>query len=210
MQPMNEVARRQWLAEVYDKASDAVAGVDEVGRGPLVGNVVAAAVVLDPARPISGLRDSKRLSEARRETLAAEIRECALDWAIGEATASEIDQINILQAALLAMRRAVEGLRCAPVMALVDGNRTPELSCATYAVIKGDGWVPAIQAASIVAKQARDQQMLELHAVHPEYGFDRHKGYPTPVHLAALERFGALSEHRRSFGPVRRLLDVTS
>lgn len=183
-----------------------VAGVDEVGRGPLAGPVVAAAVILDPARPIDGLADSKRLSETRREALAPIIRECALVWALGRAEVEEIDALNILQASLLAMRRAVLALTMTPDFALIDGNRCPELPCPAEAVIKGDSRVAAISAASIIAKVARDHEMVELDAQYPGYGLAGHKGYPSPGHLAALARLGVTPIHRRSFAPVRRLL----
>lgn len=183
-----------------------LAGVDEVGRGPLVGAVVTAAVILDPARPIPGLADSKRLSEKRRTLLAADIRTHALAWSLGRAEAAEIDQLNIFQATLVAMQRAVAGLGLAPDAVLVDGNRAPEFGVPAEPVVKGDGRIPAISAASILAKVARDEEMAVLHSQYPEYGFDRHKGYPTAVHLAALERYGPLPEHRRSFGPVSRCL----
>ncbi|MBZ0071623.1 MAG: ribonuclease HII [Thiohalobacteraceae bacterium] len=183
-----------------------VAGVDEVGRGPLAGPVVAAAVILDPARPIDGLADSKRLSETRREALAPIIRECALVWALGRAEVEEIDALNILQASLLAMRRAVLALTTVPDFALIDGNRCPELPCPAEAVIKGDSRVAAISAASIIAKVARDHEMVELDAQYPGYGLAGHKGYPSPGHLAALARLGVTPIHRRSFAPVRRLL----
>ncbi|EKF75118.1 ribonuclease H [Alcanivorax hongdengensis A-11-3] len=179
-----------------------VAGVDEVGRGPLVGAVVTAAVVLDPARPIAGLADSKKLTEKKRLQLEAEIKSQALGWALGRAEPAEIDQINILHATMLAMQRAVAALPLDVDAVLVDGNRIPDFPCAAEAVVKGDGRVPAISAASILAKVARDREMQQLHERYPQYGFDRHKGYPTAVHLAALEQHGALSEHRRSFGPV--------
>lgn len=182
-------------------------GVDEAGRGPLAGPVVAAAVVLDPERPIEGLRDSKKLSAARRERLADEIRDRALDWALGRAEADEIDRLNILQATLLAMRRAVESLRTPPQRVLVDGNRCPRLNVACEAVVRGDATVPAISAASILAKVARDAEMQRLHATYPGYGFDGHKGYPTAAHLAALARIGPCPEHRRSFAPVRRAIE---
>lgn len=185
-----------------------VAGVDEVGRGPLAGPVVAAAVILDPARPIEGLADSKKLSEARRDALAPIIRERALAWALGRAEVEEIDRINILQASLLAMRRAVLGLSTAPEFALIDGNRCPELPCLSEAVVKGDSRVAVISAASIIAKVARDREMVELDAQYPGYGLAGHKGYPSPAHLAALERLGVTPIHRRSFGPVRRLLSL--
>lgn len=185
-----------------------VAGVDEVGRGPLAGPVVAAAVILDPARPIEGLADSKKLSEARRDALAPIIQERALAWALGRAEVEEIDRINILQASLLAMRRAVLALSTAPEFALIDGNRCPELPCPSEAVVKGDSRVAAISAASIIAKVARDREMVELDAQYPGYGLAGHKGYPSPAHLAALERLGVTPIHRRSFGPVRRLLSL--
>ncbi|WP_445397411.1 ribonuclease HII [Zobellella sp. An-6] len=183
-----------------------VAGVDEVGRGPLVGDVVTAAVILDPARPIPGLADSKKLSEKKREQLAPLIRERALAWAIGRCSPAEIDELNILHATLLAMTRAVAGLSLQPGFVFVDGNRCPRLPMAAQAVVKGDDRVAEIAAASILAKVARDQEMIELDARHPQYGFARHKGYPTKDHLAALARFGALPEHRRSFRPVALIL----
>lgn len=180
-----------------------VAGVDEVGRGPLAGPVVAAAVILDPAGPIEGLRDSKQLTAARREALSAQIKEQSLAWAIASCTPIEIDEINILQASMLAMRRAVEALRIVPQLVRVDGNRCPELQMPVEAVIGGDDSVPCISAASIIAKVHRDAEMLRLHAEFPEYGFDRHKGYATVVHLAALEKHGPCILHRRSFGPIK-------
>ena len=184
-----------------------IAGVDEVGRGPLAGPVVAAAVILDPARPVIGLRDSKLLTAARRELLAAEVREQSLAWAIGCCTPEEIDTINILQASLLAMRRAVEALAVVPQLVRVDGNRCPELRIPSEAIIGGDDSVPCISAASIIAKVFRDAEMCRLHDEFPEYGFARHKGYGTPEHLAALEAHGACRIHRRSFAPVRRCID---
>ncbi|WP_304850407.1 ribonuclease HII [Fluviicoccus sp.] len=183
-----------------------IAGVDEVGRGPLVGAVVTAAVILDPSRPISGLKDSKKLSEKRREELAVEIREKALAWSLGRAERIEIDEINILKATMLAMQRAVNGLKEHPDFVLVDGNRCPMLTYPCQAVVKGDALVPAISAASILAKVARDAEMLRLHERYPQYGFAEHKGYPTAKHLAALKEFGPILEHRRSFGPVREAL----
>ena len=190
-------------------AAGRVAGVDEVGRGPLVGNVVAAAVILDPARPIAGLTDSKKLSEKKREALYDLIRERALAWAIASASPAEIDSLNILHASLLAMRRAVLQLSPEPDYALIDGNRCPRLPCPSEAVVKGDLRVEAISAASILAKVYRDREMLVLHERHPEYGFDRHKGYPTKAHLAALHQYGPLPEYRRSFAPVRRVLEAS-
>jgi ribonuclease HII len=188
-----------------------ICGVDEAGRGPLVGAVVAGAVVLDPLNPIAGLRDSKRLTPARREALYAEIVLKAKAWGVGEASPLEIDQINILQATMLAMQRAVDDL-CArlgrlPDKALIDGNRCPRLPIPAEAIVKGDSKEPAISAASIVAKVTRDRQMEGLHARYPDYGFLQHMGYPTPVHLAALRQYGACPEHRRSFSPVRAVLD---
>ena len=181
-----------------------VCGVDEVGRGPLAGPVVAAAVILDPARPIDGLADSKKLSEKRRETLYETIRERALSWSIGRAEVAEIDTINILQASLLAMQRAVAGLSIAPHQALVDGNRVPQLQCDTRAIIGGDACEPCISAASIIAKVTRDREMIALDARYPGYGLARHKGYPTRQHLESLEVLGVSEIHRRSFAPVRR------
>lgn len=183
-----------------------VAGVDEVGRGPLVGAVVTAAVILDPARPISGLADSKALTEKKRLTLADEIREKALSFALGRAEPHEIDELNILHATMLAMQRAVAALDVAPQHVLVDGNRCPRFSCAATAVVKGDARVAVISAASILAKVARDAEMITLHEEYPQYGFDQHKGYPTAVHMAALQQHGPIPEHRRSFAPVRLAL----
>ena len=183
-----------------------IAGVDEVGRGPLAGDVVAAAVILDPARPVSGLRDSKKLSAARREQLAAQIREQALAWSVARATVAEIDELNILQASLLAMHRAVRALQPQPVYVLVDGNRLPRWDYASEPVVKGDDRVAAIAAASILAKVQRDAELQELDRQYPGYGFARHKGYPTPTHLAALRELGATAVHRRSFAPVKAIL----
>jgi ribonuclease HII len=183
-----------------------VAGVDEVGRGPLCGAVVTAAVILDPSRPILGLNDSKKLTEARREKLFDEIKEKALAWCIARAEVEEIDQLNILHATMLAMQRAVEGLSVIPELALIDGNRCPKLSVPSAAVVKGDSQVPAIAAASILAKVSRDREMLVLDQQYPGYGIAGHKGYPTPVHLEALRRLGPTPIHRRSFGPVKALL----
>ena len=182
------------------------AGVDEVGRGPLAGPVVAAAVILDPARPIRGLADSKVLSEAKRNTLAEQIMANAIAWSVGRAEIEEIDQINILQASLLAMRRAVLGLSPMAEFALIDGNRCPVLPCPAQAIIKGDATVPAISAASILAKVTRDREMLVMDAQYPGYGFAAHKGYPTRAHLTALDTLGVSPIHRRSFAPVRKHL----
>lgn len=183
-----------------------IAGVDEAGRGPLAGPVVAAAVILDDLNPIKGLNDSKKLSPATRERLFDEIRAKALCCAIAEASVEEIDTLNILQATMLAMRRAVEGLRLKPGKVLVDGNRLPVLRIAAEAIVRGDAKVKAISAASILAKVHRDRLCLLLHEQHPHYGFDGHKGYPTPEHLAALRVHGACAHHRRSFAPVREVL----
>lgn len=184
-----------------------VAGVDEVGRGPLVGDVVAAAVILDPATPIEGLTDSKKLSEKRRAQLAEEIKEKALAWCIASASPEEIDQINILHASMLAMQRSVEGLNPQPDHVKVDGNRCPQISISVEAIVKGDAKVAEIGAASIIAKVFRDRQMIELDKAHPEYGFAKHKGYPTAEHLKLLQQHGVLPQYRRSFGPVKRLLE---
>ncbi|QWT45602.1 ribonuclease HII [Azospira inquinata] len=183
-----------------------ICGLDEAGRGPLAGPVVAAAVILDPARPIVGLNDSKKLSAKKREALALEIKEKALAWGIGSASAAEIDAINILQASFLAMTRAYAQLAVPAEKALVDGNRCPKLPVATEAVVKGDGKIACIAAASILAKTSRDATMLALHQEYPEYGFDHHMAYPTAEHLAILERLGPTSDYRRSFGPVKRWL----
>jgi len=192
-----------------------VCGVDEAGRGPLVGAVVAGAVVLDPSNPIEGLKDSKKLTPAKREFLYEQIMEKAKAWGVGEASPAEIDEINILQATMLAMRRAIEDLTTRlgawPDKALIDGNRCPELPIAAEAIVKGDAKEPAISAASIVAKVTRDRQMMALHDLHPEYGFAQHMGYPTEAHFAALKQYGACDQHRRSFSPVRKVLEsITS
>ena len=181
-------------------------GVDEAGRGPLAGPVYAAAVILDPARPVAGLADSKTLTPRQRETLALEVRLRAVAWAMASASVEEIDTLNILQASLLAMRRAVEQLAVTPQQVLVDGLHRPRLKIPVRAIVRGDATVAEIAAASILAKVARDTEMLALHQQHPQYGFDRHKGYPTSAHLAALREHGASAVHRRSFAPVRSLL----
>ena len=182
------------------------AGVDEVGRGPLAGPVMAGAVILHPERPIVGLADSKSLSEQAREQLAEEIKACALAWAIGRAEVEEIDQINILQASLLAMRRAVLALKPQAEYALIDGNRCPDLPCPSEAIVKGDQSVAAISAASIIAKVTRDREMIEMETLYPGYAFASHKGYPTKAHVSALQELGLTPIHRRSFGPVKKLL----
>lgn len=183
-----------------------VCGVDEAGRGPLAGPVYAAAVVLDPTRPVAGLRDSKRLSARQRERLAVLVRQQAAGWAIASASAAEIDRIDILQASLLAMCRAVRALACPPALVRVDGKHAPLLDVPVETVIGGDDSDPAIAAASILAKTARDEYMRRIHAAYPAYGFDRHKGYPTAAHLECLARLGPCEHHRRSFAPVRRAL----
>jgi ribonuclease HII len=194
------------LTPAVREAVRLICGVDEAGRGPIAGPVYAAAVILDPQQPIAGLKDSKLLAPRRREALAIAIRGEAHAWAVASATVEEIDRLNILQATLLAMRRAVERLEVVPDEAWIDGDRCPRLSCRVRAVIGGDRSVPQISAASILAKTARDAEMLRLHAQYPEYALDRHKGYPTPEHLALLARHGVCEIHRRSFAPVRRLL----
>ncbi len=186
-----------------------LAGVDEAGRGPLAGDVVAAAVILDPARPIPGLRDSKKLSAARREELAGLIRGRALAWAVARASVAEIDELNILQASLLAMHRAVQALQPQPRYVLVDGNRLPRWPYASEPVVGGDDLVPAIAAASILAKVQRDSELVALDLRYPGYGFAAHKGYPTPAHLQALQALGITPIHRRSFAPVKSLLAGT-
>ncbi len=185
-----------------------IAGVDEVGRGPLVGAVVTAAVILDPARPIVGLADSKKLSEKRRNALYEEIIEKALSWSLGRAEPHEIDELNILHATMLAMQRAVSGLSIEPDFVLIDGNRCPKLPMASQAVVKGDSRVAEISAASILAKVTRDREMEVLDAQFPDYGFAQHKGYPTAFHLERLAQLGATEHHRRSFGPVKRVLGL--
>jgi len=184
-----------------------VAGVDEVGRGPLAGPVVAAAVILDPDNPVEGLMDSKKLTEKRREKLALEIQQKALSWALGRAEVEEIDRINILQASLVAMSRAVDGLTAKPVQVLVDGNKCPDVPFPVEAIVKGDSLIEAISAASIIAKVARDNEMIELDATYPGYGLAKHKGYPTAMHRQALLDLGVTEIHRRSYKPVRDALE---
>ena len=200
-------AKPEQIAFSFD-APGLVAGVDEAGRGPLAGPVVAAAVILDDLHPVRGLADSKKLSARRREQLFDEIRAKALCCCIAEASVEEIDRLNILHATMLAMKRAVEGLRLLPARVLVDGNRLPPLKMPGEAIVKGDAKVPAISAASILAKVHRDRLCTDLHRTWPQYGFATHKGYPTPEHLAALREHGAAPVHRRSFGPVREALAV--
>ncbi|BCL68983.1 ribonuclease HII [Vibrio nigripulchritudo] len=192
----------------YPEGYQLFAGVDEVGRGPLVGDVVTAAVILDPANPIEGLTDSKKLSEKKRLALFPEIQEKALAWAVGRCSPDEIDELNILQATMVAMQRAIAGLKIQPDFALIDGNRVPELPMAGQAVVKGDLRVAEISAASIIAKVVRDAEMDELDKKHPEFGFANHKGYPTKAHFEAIEKHGVISEHRKSFKPVKRALGI--
>ncbi|HIF9070622.1 TPA: ribonuclease HII [Photobacterium damselae] len=192
---------------VYPKAN-LIAGVDEVGRGPLVGAVVTAAVILDPNNPIEGLTDSKKLSEKKRNALFDEIKEKALAWSLGRCEADEIDELNILQATMVAMQRAVAGLNITPDFVLIDGNKTPQLPMPAQAVVKGDLRVAEISAASILAKVTRDREMDELDAQYPQFGFAKHKGYPTKAHFAALEEHGVIEQHRKSFKPVKRILGL--
>lgn len=190
---------------IYPNA-DLIAGVDEVGRGPLVGAVVTAAVILDPNNPIEGLGDSKKLSEKKRLLLAQEIKQKALAWSLGRAEPAEIDELNILHATMLAMQRAIKSLKIRPHFVLVDGNRIPELDIPAQAIVKGDSLVPEISAASILAKVARDAEMMALDKQFPQYAFAQHKGYSTKLHLEKLAEFGVLPQHRRSFAPVRKLV----
>lgn len=190
-----------------DAVNRLVAGVDEAGRGPLAGPVIAAAVILDPARHIDGLADSKKLSEKRRDKLALEIQQYALAWQVGRAEVEEIDRINILQASMLAMQRAVQGLTIQPQLALIDGNRCPLLECETLAIIKGDATEAVISAASIIAKVTRDREMYALDKQYPGYGFAQHKGYPSKLHLQALQSLGVCPHHRLSYAPVKRVLE---
>ncbi|WP_375754150.1 ribonuclease HII [Vibrio sp. HN007] len=192
----------------YPQGFQLFAGVDEVGRGPLVGDVVTAAVILDPKNPIEGLTDSKKLSEKKRLALFPEIKEKALAWSVGRCSPTEIDELNILHATMLAMQRAVEGLQVQPDYVLIDGNRIPELPMAGEAVVKGDLRVAQISAASIIAKVVRDQEMDELDSRHPEFGFAKHKGYPTKAHFEAIEKHGVIEEHRKSFKPVKKALGL--
>ena len=194
------------MAEFIYPNAQRIAGVDEVGRGPLVGAVVTAEVILDPANPIAGLADSKKLSEKRRLALYDEITEKALAWSLGRAEPEEIDQLNILHATMLAMQRAVAGLQIVPDFVLIDGNRCPALPMPSQAVVKGDSLVQAISAASIIAKVTRDREMTELDLLFPQYGFAQHKGYPTALHMEKLTQHGATPHHRRSFAPVRNAL----
>ena len=192
---------------LFDSSGERICGVDEAGRGPLAGPVFAAAVILDPSRPIDGLRDSKKLSAIRREELAVLIRRDSLAWSIAQCSEAEIDELNIIQATMLAMRRAIEGLSVTPTLALIDGNRCPVCSVRTEAIVKGDDKVAEISAASILAKTARDAALLAMHQAYPQYAFDQHKGYPTALHLERLREHGVSPLHRRSYAPVRALLE---
>ncbi|HCE4530962.1 ribonuclease HII [Vibrio parahaemolyticus] len=192
----------------YPQGYQLIAGVDEVGRGPLVGDVVTAAVILDPNNPIEGLNDSKKLSEKKRLALLPEIKEKALAWAVGRCSPEEIDELNILQATMVAMQRAIAGLKVQPDLVLIDGNRCPELPMDSQAVVKGDLRVAEISAASIIAKVVRDQEMEELDKQYPQFGFAKHKGYPTKAHFEAIEQHGVISEHRKSFKPVKKALGL--
>ncbi|MDF5003785.1 ribonuclease HII [Vibrio parahaemolyticus] len=192
----------------YPQGYQLIAGVDEVGRGPLVGDVVTAAVILDPNSPIEGLNDSKKLSEKKRLALLPEIKEKALAWAVGRCSPEEIDELNILQATMVAMQRAIAGLKVQPDLVLIDGNRCPELSMDSQAVVKGDLRVAEISAASIIAKVVRDQEMEELDKQYPQFGFAKHKGYPTKAHFEAIEQHGVISEHRKSFKPVKKAIGL--
>lgn len=194
------------LFDHLDHIDELICGVDEAGRGPLAGAVYASAVILDPKKPIDGLRDSKKLSAVRREELAERIKRDALAWSVAFCSEAEIDELNILQASMLAMRRAVEGLHILPTLALIDGNRCPVMPVRSEAIIKGDDKVASISAASILAKTARDAALMRLHLDYPNYGFDQHKGYPTELHLERLRLHGASPVHRKSFAPVRVLL----
>ena len=195
---------------LHEHADEIICGVDEAGRGPLAGPVFAAAVILDPARPIPGLRDSKKLSAARRDELADLIRRNALAWSVSQCCESEIDTLNIFHATMLAMRRAIEGLCHQPTLALIDGNRCPPAAVRCLPIVGGDDLVDAISAASILAKTGRDAALLGLHQTYPQYGFDQHKGYPTAMHLERLQLHGVSPVHRRSYAPVRALLDRVS
>ncbi|MDN3682702.1 ribonuclease HII [Vibrio tapetis subsp. quintayensis] len=192
----------------YPQGYQLIAGVDEVGRGPLVGDVVTAAVILDPNNPIEGLNDSKKLSEKKRLALFPEIKEKALAWSVGRCSPEEIDQFNILQATMVAMQRAIAGLETQPDLALIDGNRVPDIPMAGLAVVKGDLRVAEISAASITAKVVRDAEMDELDKEYPQFGFAKHKGYPTKAHFEAIEQHGVIAEHRKSFKPVKRALGL--
>ncbi|CAH8201655.1 RNase HII [Vibrio aestuarianus] len=202
------MAEKEFPPFEYPQGYHLIAGVDEVGRGPLVGDVVTAAVILDPSNPIAGLNDSKKLSEKKRLALFPEIQQKALAWSIGRCSPAEIDELNILQATMVAMQRAIAGLHVQPDLALIDGNRVPKLPMDGVAVVKGDMRVAEISAASIIAKVVRDQEMEALDKQHPQFGFAQHKGYPTKAHFTAIEQYGVIAEHRKSFKPVKRVLGI--
>jgi ribonuclease HII len=204
---MSRRTKQETNLSLFDHAEHVICGVDEAGRGPLAGPVFAAAVILDPVRPIDGLRDSKKLSEMQRDELAIRIRERALAWSIAQCSEEEIDTLNILHATMLAMRRAIEGLQVTPTLALIDGNRCPVVGVLTEAIVKGDDKVPAISAASILAKTARDTALMRLHEQYPQYAFDQHKGYPTALHIERLQMHGASPVHRKSYAPVRAVIE---
>ncbi len=208
--PVRASKKAKTQADLAWNAPGLIAGVDEAGRGPLAGNVVAAAVILDDLNPIAGLNDSKKLTALRREKLFIDIQAKALCVSVGEASVEEIDRLNILQATMLAMQRAVNGLRLKPHKVLVDGNRIPKLDVLAEAIVGGDALVKSISAASIVAKITRDRQCEEMHAKYPQYGFDQHKGYGTAIHMAALKKHGATPEHRKSYAPVAAVLVQTA
>ncbi|PQJ58896.1 ribonuclease HII [Vibrio jasicida] len=208
VKPKTTKAKVELPSFEYPQGYQLVAGVDEVGRGPLVGDVVTAAVILDPNNPIEGLNDSKKLSEKKRLALLPEIKEKALAWAVGRCSPEEIDELNILQATMVAMQRAIAGLKVQPDLALIDGNRCPQLPMDSQAVVKGDLRVAEISAASIIAKVVRDQEMEELDKQYPQFGFAKHKGYPTKAHFEAIEEHGVISEHRKSFKPVKKALGI--
>jgi ribonuclease HII len=195
---------------LFNYDGELICGVDEAGRGPLAGPVFAAAVILNQHKPVAGLRDSKKLTEAKREMIAEQIKENALAWCIAQASEEEIDRLNILQASMLAMRRAIDGLSVVPTLALIDGNRCPTCSVRVEAIIGGDDKVAEISAASILAKTARDRALLQLHERYPHYAFDKHKGYPTALHMERLRLHGVSPVHRRSYAPVRELLDFVA
>lgn len=197
-------------ASLFDYKDDIICGVDEAGRGPLAGPVFAAAVILNPEKPIAGLRDSKKLTAAKREALAEHIKRDAIAWSIAQCSEAEIDTLNILQATMLAMRRAIETLSSAPTLALIDGNRCPVCQIRTEAIVKGDDKVAEISAASILAKTARDAALMVMHEQYPQYAFDQHKGYPTALHLERLRLHGVTPFHRKSYAPVRALLDAAA
>lgn len=202
------VAKAELPPFEYPQGYQLIAGVDEVGRGPLVGDVVTAAVILDPNNPIEGLNDSKKLSEKKRLALLPEIKEKALAWAVGRCSPQEIDELNILQATMVAMQRAIAGLNVQPELVLIDGNRCPELPMDAQAIVKGDLRVAEISAASIIAKVVRDNEMEELDKQYPQFGFARHKGYPTKAHFEAIDQHGVIEEHRKSFKPVKKALGL--